>query len=574
MLIIILLKGSRQWDELAPFRSILTVINNVPQDYTVENFRDKILDLLVNQHEDLYHQLKGQLRKTSQSYQKLVIDLSKGKLMRSGIDFYFTAARIFLGKPFVLVKAWEVKKPEKGTTSPKYECEKQYLLPTDAFLNPSKIKLTFAFSGIDFYCPFLPAVITNLYCECVPIMRDIEMAYEDVCDIEEKLPPQKSINGGIHSMKLHLQAAVEIMQTTRFTCSSSNPDIMQQPGPTFDPLAAGTITRKRKKCDIFNVHGRPYKQTKKGQLPTVSLSEHISEMNAAGMPGPETGTAVADTASAPMDTGTPLEGDGMQQPPVNPVTSSGQEMANVDEEEDSDEYVLVRQPETNPHLTQCICGQEFTDREQLRNHKGHKHSNHNYVCCGKVRYKDGSVGLCEKEFGSTGSMWRHYHSIHLGLWLYYCPVENCKCESHDWGPYGADSEDAVKKHMVSVHGLKSDLTCTHQGCNYVGASKSHLRDHMDRHSAKSVKLFHYEICGKGYRSKGGMRNHVKQEHPDEEGDTSGYFFCEKCDKKFATLSGRNGHHYNVHVKKQKEKEKGDKGKEKPKKPGKKHKKKK
>ena len=81
------------------------MIDNVPVNYTAENFRDEVLNLLVNQKEDVYQQLKEQLQKTSRSYKDLVLDLSKGKEMRSGIDFYFGAAIIFLRKPFLLVKA-------------------------------------------------------------------------------------------------------------------------------------------------------------------------------------------------------------------------------------------------------------------------------------------------------------------------------------------------------------------------------------------------------------------------------------------------------------------------------------
>ena len=204
--------------------------------------------------------------------------------MRSGIDFYFGAARIFLRKPFLLVKARKNTQPAEGTTGPAYVAEKHFLVESDKFLNPQDIKLKFAFNGIDFYCPFLPLVIGNLYREVMPVMRDIEMAYEDVCSIEQRLPSQKSINSGMHSMKLHLQAATEIAKTVRVTCGYSDPYIMNQPGPTFDPMAAGTVTHKHKKCDVFNLAGIPYKQQKKGQLPTVSLDAHVEAMDAAGEP--------------------------------------------------------------------------------------------------------------------------------------------------------------------------------------------------------------------------------------------------------------------------------------------------
>ena len=231
------------------------------------------------------------------------------------------------------------------------------------------------------------------------------------------------------------------------------------------------------------------------------------------------------------------------------------------EDQDDDQYVLIKQPETDPHPTQCHCGEEFNNREQLRNHKK-VHWNNNYTCAGMIIFDDGSSERCEKEFETSGSMWRHYCTIHLGLWLYYCPVPNCKHKKHNGGPYGADSEGAIKKHMASDHGLQSDLACTRSGCNYVAPSKARLRDHMDRHSSKSFKLYHCNICGKGYCEKSHIAIHKRQEHPEKEGDTSAFYFCEKCEKKFATISGRNAHVKNIHLKKKEDKKKKKNKKEK------------
>ena len=555
------------------------MIDNVPVNYTAENFRDEVLDLLVNQKEDVYQQLKEQLQKTSRSYKDLVLDLSKGKEMRSGIDFYFGAARIFLRKPFLLVKARKNTQPEEGTTGPAYVAEKHFLVESDKFLNPKDIKLKFAFNGIDFYCPFLPSVIGNLYREVMPVMRDIEMAYEDVCSIAQRLPSQKSINSGMHSMKLHLQAATEIAKTVRVTCGYSDPNITEQPGPTFDPMAVGTVTRKHKKCDVFDLAGIPYKQQKKGQLPTVSLDAHLEVMDAAGEPTlePRENVGQQSTQHPTPVPGQMPQGSETSQEHVAPL-ATGQDAAQdeplvVDkqadqlaagegaEAEDDDEYVLIKQAGTDPHPTQCVCGEEFNNREQLKNHKT-IHWNNNYTCAGKIVFEDGSSVPCEKEFDTSGGMWRHYRTIHLGVWLYYCPVPNCKHKHHNWGPYAADSEGAVKKHMASDHGCQSDLACTKSGCKYVAPSKARLRDHIKRHSSKTLKLYHCNICGKGYREKTLVAIHKRQEHPEKEGDTSGFYFCEKCEKKFATISGRNAHVKNQHLKKKEDKKKKKNKKEK------------
>ncbi|MCG8621552.1 MAG: hypothetical protein MJE68_06070, partial [Proteobacteria bacterium] len=98
----ILVEGSREWDDFVPLRSFLSMIDNVPENYTIKDFRNEIVEMLVNQVEYVYPQLKPQLAKSSRSYQQLCIDLMKDKQFHSGIDFYMAAARLFIGHPVCL----------------------------------------------------------------------------------------------------------------------------------------------------------------------------------------------------------------------------------------------------------------------------------------------------------------------------------------------------------------------------------------------------------------------------------------------------------------------------------------
>ena len=97
----------------------------------------------------------------------------------------------------------------------------------------------------------------NLWREGVPILRDIQMAYEDVCSLAKCMPDTKSINAGLQNIKLHLAAAAEIAHTTRFSCGSSRPQITEQPAPTMDPLMAGVMKRKVKRYEFFELTGEP-----------------------------------------------------------------------------------------------------------------------------------------------------------------------------------------------------------------------------------------------------------------------------------------------------------------------------
>ena len=325
--------------------------DNVPEGYTKDNICDEIIDLLITQYEDMYRQLKAHLQKSLQSYQVLVIDLAKGKEMKSGIDFYVGTVRIFLQHPFLLMKARKNANPEKGTTGPVFVMEKHYILEMDSYLNSDLLKLRFTFNGIDFYCPFLPEHIRNLYHEGVPVLWDIQMAYEDISEIKECLLQCKSINAGIHSIKLHLQAAVAIAKTTKVACGSSDPSVTDQPGPRMDPLATGTVTCKQKKAEVFDLAGIPYKQPKQGQLPAVSIAEHIAQMDVAGEVAGVTEPAVKEMTSGPSQ----------------PQPQLAEQEEGEEEEED---FVIIKQPETELHHTQCVCREEFDDREQLKNHKG------------------------------------------------------------------------------------------------------------------------------------------------------------------------------------------------------------
>ena len=141
-------------------------------------------------------------------------------------------------------------------------------------------------------------------------------------------------------------------------------------------------------------------------------------------------------------------------------------------------------------------------------------------------------------------MWRHYRSVHLGRFYYYCPVPGCT-GGKDNSKYGADSKSMVKKHMNAFHGLQSDIKCPQ--CPYVAGSKYKLRMHMEVCKVdKRIKKYHCDKCMKSFRSSEGLAKHKKQDHPDEKGNKSAWYSCGGCEKTFKTISGWRKHREKEH----------------------------
>ena len=213
----------------------------------MEHFCDEIVEYLVTQQEDLLPQLKPHLQKTTHTYRDLIRDLYDNKPMRSRIDFYFCAARLFLNQP-VLLKPFLNKNIQHGTTGPKYLFQKVYLLETDKYMATENIKMRFVFNGVDYYCPFYPECIAAIMREGVPMLRDIQNLHKDLTVIMAKMPLGKSINSGLKLMHFHLSA---VAVHTSFATGCSDTSVVDQPGPGMDPLISAPL-HKRKSTKSIN----------------------------------------------------------------------------------------------------------------------------------------------------------------------------------------------------------------------------------------------------------------------------------------------------------------------------------
>ena len=136
-------------------------------------------------------------------------------------------------------------------------------------------------------------------------------------------------------------------------------------------------------------------------------------------------------------------------------------------------------------------------------------------------------------------MWWHYRLVHLGKFYFYCAVKGC-ISGKLGRKYGSDNSDQVKKHMYDIHKIGSDLQCPK--CPYVAGAKFRLCKHIERCQVdKKVKPFRCTTCGKGFREKARLATHERQDHPSDPDDTSTFYFCDYCEKKFKTISRRRKH---------------------------------
>ena len=76
----------------------MSVIDDVLPGYTVEHFKNEIINLLTLQPGVMLKCLKKHLHVANKSYIDLVVTLHENKPWGNGIDFYMAAACWFIGK--------------------------------------------------------------------------------------------------------------------------------------------------------------------------------------------------------------------------------------------------------------------------------------------------------------------------------------------------------------------------------------------------------------------------------------------------------------------------------------------
>ena len=218
-----------------------------------------------------------------------------------------------------------------------------------------------------------------------------------------------------------------------------------------------------------------------------------------------------------------------------------------------------------------ICGEERTQRNELRSHKTRKHEDEI-----NAQYKDKGLSfpctICEKVLFSSQLLKNHLQFIHN---LMKDEIENngkncgeklekaIKCEfCDDTFNYQSILKNHVKvvhnanqfsceycgkvsssarnldRHIESIHKGSTKCTCTI--CGKVFRDTSVMKFHV-RTVHEKIKDFVCEECGKGFSKKLGLKSHLAQYH-----SIGSTFDCQECGKKFGKNFGLKLHTDTVH----------------------------
>ena len=106
-----LVYGARSESNSSSLQSVMTCIDNVPDDYPFKYVTRALLHKLVTDWKTMSRLLKRHLDKSKRSYQKLVLDLSKDEKMNAATDFYVAALRVLYNIPILLVQPHKITHP-------------------------------------------------------------------------------------------------------------------------------------------------------------------------------------------------------------------------------------------------------------------------------------------------------------------------------------------------------------------------------------------------------------------------------------------------------------------------------
>ena len=84
---------------------------------------------------------------------------------------------------------------------------------------------------------------------------------------------------------------------------------------------------------------------------------------------------------------------------------------------------------------QCHCGKVFDTSNNLKCHITVIHKNDNWSCSGEWEYDDGSIEPCPQICSDWFALWKHFQTLHLGRYLYYCDIAGCD--------YGCDQKTEI-----------------------------------------------------------------------------------------------------------------------------------
>ena len=478
-----LVYGASRESNSSSLQSVMTCIDNVPDDYPFKFVTRALLHKLVTNWKTMSRVLKRHLDKSKRSYQKLVLDLSKDEKMNAATDFYVAGLRVLYDIPILLVQPHKITHPSGETD---YVFKEEYCIDGDEILNPCDFRIRLLFNGLNHYTPFYPAEIADIINDGRPLANNIIKIYSQVKDIRPRIPKNSSLYNTVNQMYRLSRSSAFLAQSCKFSCGQGDlADMMDIPTPVPEPLETPETRRPR----------HPTATATSSSQPATEASQTAASQTAASQ------TAAA---AAPPPTGS--------QPPSS-------------------------QDDCRMAANQCYCGQFFESDEAKKDHIAIIHAGDTWPCGATWINNIGDEVVCTHVAKDRFQLWTHFRKVHKKKYHHYCPEQGCD--------FGSDESWVVDKHRTDEHNAPK-VHCCHK-CGKDFGKKRTLRDHLEICQVdKSIKPFKCESCPKGFRSREERTRHVSQIHPSTEGDESGWYFCPECGKKYGTKSGRRKHIANEH----------------------------
>jgi uncharacterized Zn-finger protein len=164
-----------------------------------------------------------------------------------------------------------------------------------------------------------------------------------------------------------------------------------------------------------------------------------------------------------------------------------------------------------------------------------------------LNVKNFTCDACGKEFFKKSSLVSHMH-LHLNSRPFHCPHEGCpkaflsstalgthvRFHHTSFNEYvcvtcgkGYKQKRLLEEHVRSKHTGERIFKCNFDGCESAYFSMSAVRKHLKSHEVESVTC---EMCGKVYKGLSSLKAHVRLSHSKIE------LFCdfEGCGKKFGS----------------------------------------
>ena len=164
---------------------------------------------------------------------------------------------------------------------------------------------------------------------------------------------------------------------------------------------------------------------------------------------------------------------------------------------------------TNLH---CNCGIKFNSKQDVKDHVAESHQS-SWNC-----------SVCPKTFSCGKTVRKHYRTIHLREFLYWCKYCN----------YGSDKKYHVENHMLNTHGHGQSQPCPL--CHKMFPS-TNSRDEHQKFCGK-LKILSCSYCGKKYKRLRNLKKHTNVIHLK----ISGQLYCEFCKRAYQSLTSYKAHY--------------------------------